>query len=602
MAASPKKEANTLRLMSYNVHHFVGTDNQPGYERVANLINDICPDVVALQEVDSVTLRSNGVNSLRELADRTLMFPTFSAAIDFEGGKYGVGILSREKPLGVTRYALPGSEEARTLLLAEFDGYVVACTHFSLTEADRIASVAIINEAAAHTDKPLFLLGDMNSTPKSDVQQALNKNFRILNDPNRATIYEEGKGVCVDYIYQYKNSAPQASVLRREVVNDTVASDHCPLYADLRLPASADKVFRSKPFLQNPTGGGISVSWFTNVPTHGWVEYGTDPDRLDHKAETVVDGQVVCNDTHQKIRFGGLQPGQTYYYRVCSREILRYEAYKKEFGPTVTSKVYRFTMPSAEEKEFTAVVFNDLHRRTEVIDKLAEQLKDVNYDFVFFNGDCIDDAHTEEQAVSFLTHMAEKTHASEIPFFFLRGNHEIRDAYSIRLRSLIDYVGDKTYGAFNWGDTRFVLLDCGEDKPDSTWVYYGLNHFEQLRDDQVAFLTDELHSKAFKKAKRRVLLHHIPIYGEVDRYNPCRELWGTLLAKAPFDVCINAHTHRHAFLPKESVGNNFPIFVGGGPRISLATAIIIEKKGDSFRVKMIDAEGKTIREIACHPK
>jgi hypothetical protein len=165
------------------------------------------------------------------------------------------------------------------------------------------------------------------------------------------------------------------------------------------------------------------------------------------------------------------------------------------------------------------------------------------------------------------------------------------------MRSLFDYVGDKTYGAFSWGDTRFVMLDCGEDKPDSTWVYYGLNDFEGLRTAQVSFLADELGSEAFKQARRRVLLHHIPIYGGDDSYNPCLELWNPLLSKAPFDVCFNAHTHRYAFLPKGSHGNNYPVFIGGGPRVSSATVILLEKRGDTLHAKMMDAGGNTLHEL-----
>ena len=59
------------------------------------------------------------------------------------------------------------------------------------------------------------------------------------------------------------------------------------------------------------------------------------------------------------------------------------------------------------------------------------------------------------------------------------------------MHSLIGYYNDKTYSAFNWGNTRFVLLDCGEDKPDDTPVYAGLNDFTQLRNDQVNFLQTE---------------------------------------------------------------------------------------------------------------
>lgn len=95
------------------------------------------------------------------------------------------------------------------------------------------------------------------------------------------------------------------------------------------------------------------------------------------------------------------------------------------------------------------------------------------------------------------------------PDFLYAGNHEIRNAYSIGLRDHFDYVGDKTYGSFNWGDTRIVMLDCGEDKTDDHWVYYDLNDFTQLRNEQVGFLKKELAAKEFKKAKKRILLHHI---------------------------------------------------------------------------------------------
>lgn len=83
----------------------------------------------------------------------------------------------------------------------------------------------------------------------------------------------------------------------------------------------------------------------------------------------------------------------------------------------------------------------------------------------------------------------------------MRGNHEIRNAYSIGLRDHYDYVGNKTYGSFNWGDTRIVMLDCGEDKPDDHWVYYGLNDFTRLRNEQVDFLKKNWHPESSKSRK-----------------------------------------------------------------------------------------------------
>ena len=184
--------------------------------------------------------------------------------------------------------------------------------------------------------------------------------------------------------------------------------------------------------------------------------------------------------------------------------------------------------------------------------------------------------------------------------FYIRGNHEIRNAYSIGLRSLFDYVGDKTYGAFNWGDTRIVMLDCGEDKPDTHWVYYGLNDFSDLRKAQAGFLKEELASRAFKKASKRVLIHHVPIFGkgqDYDSYNPCRDEWGAILEKAPFAVSINAHTHRFAYIPEGADGNNYPVVVGGGYRMDGATVMILQKKGKEMTLRVLNAKGETLKEL-----
>ena len=54
-----------------------------------------------------------------------------------------------------------------------------------------------------------------------------------------------------------------------------------------------------------------------------------------------------------------LQPGQKYYYRVCSQEMLLYQAYKKVFGNTARSAFSEFTLPVTGTDSFSAVVFND---------------------------------------------------------------------------------------------------------------------------------------------------------------------------------------------------------------------------------------------------
>ena len=586
---------NTLKLMSYNIKNANGMDNVCNFQRIANVINNTSPDVVAIQEVDSMTNRSGQKYVLGEIAERTQMHGYFAPALDYDGGKYGIGLLTKQVPLRLQTLPLPGREEARTLILAEFADYIYCCTHMSLTEEDRMKSLELVKAFTSSSTKPLFLAGDMNAEPESGFIKKLQKDFQILSNPKQHTFPAPDPKETIDYIATLKQNAKGFAVISAKVINEPMASDHRPILVELRTAEKADKIFRMKPYLQNPVGNGITVMWETTVPAYCWVEYGTDTTQL-KRARTIVDGQVVCNNYLHKIRIDGLQPGQKYYYRVCSQEILLYQAYKKVFGNTAQSAFSEFTLPATDTDSFTAVVFNDLHQHTQTFRALCQQIKNVNYDFVVFNGDCVDDPVDHNQATSFISELTEGVCGDRIPTFFMRGNHEIRNAYSIGLRDHYDYVGDRTYGSFNWGDTRIVMLDCGEDKPDDHWVYYGLNDFTQLRNEQVDFLKKELSSKEFKKAGKRVLIHHIPLYGN-DGKNLCANLWTKLLEKAPFNISLNAHTHKYAYHPKGELGNNYPVIIGGGYKMDGATVMILEKKKDELRVKVLNAKGKILLDI-----
>lgn len=586
---------NTLKLMTYNIKNANGMDDVCNFQRIANVINNASPDVVAIQEVDSMTNRSGQKYVLGEIAERTQMHAYFAPAIDFDGGKYGIGLLTRQVPVRLQTIPLPGREEARALILAEFEDYIYCCTHMSLTEEDRMESLKIVKSFTAPYKKSLFLAGDMNAEPESDFTKELQKDFQLLSNPKQHTYPAPEPKETIDYIATLKSNANGFALISARVLNEPMASDHRPILVELRTAEKANKIFRTKPYLQNPVGNGVTVMWETTVPAYCWVEYGTDTTQL-KRARTIVDGQVVCNNYLHKIRLDGLQPGQKYYYRVCSQEMLLYQAYKKVFGNTAQSSFSEFTLPAADTDSFTAVVFNDLHQHTQTFRALCKQIQNINYDFVVFNGDCVDDPVDHNQATTFISELTEGVRGDRIPTFFMRGNHEIRNAYSIGLRDHYDYVGDKTYGSFNWGDTRIVMLDCGEDKLDSHWVYYGLNDFTQLRNEQVDFLKKELAAKEFKKAKKRVLIHHIPLYGN-DGVNLCADLWTNLLEKAPFNVSLNAHTHKYAFHPKGELGNNYPVVIGGGYKMDSATVMILEKKKDELKVKVLNVKGEILLDI-----
>lgn len=159
---------------------------------------------------------------------------------------------------------------------------------------------------------------------------------------------------------------------------------------------------------------------------------------------------------------------------------------------------------------------------------------------------------------------------------------------------LFDYVGGKTYGAMSWGDTRFVFLDCGEDKPDTHPVYYGLNDFSGLRAQQLEFLKQEHQSTEFRKAKKRILVHHIPLWGLGEPYNPCLDLWSAELSSQPYDIAINGHTHSKAFHPKGSIDNPFPVAIGGGYTLESATVMHLSKRGSKLRLDCYNTKAEVV--------
>lgn len=217
-------------LMTYNIRNAKGMDNTTDYERTALVIKNAKADIVALQEVDSATVRSKREDVLKNLSEKTGLFRMYGAAIPYQEGKYGVGILSRRQPSKYYTVPLPGNEEKRVLLVAVFKKYVIFCTHLSLTEADRLSSVLIINKEAAKFQKPIYLLGDMNAEPTSASISILKERWKLLSGEEfsfPATVPNK----CIDYIFTSNNR--KAKVISKKVIGEPMASDHRPVLVEV---------------------------------------------------------------------------------------------------------------------------------------------------------------------------------------------------------------------------------------------------------------------------------------------------------------------------------------------------------------------------------
>ena len=247
--ASAAQGSADMKLMSYNVMHCEGSDKQVNIPRTAEVIRRESPRFVGLQELDcKAAKRSGGVDQPAELGRLTGMHATFAQALPFQGGGYGVAVLSREKPISVFRAPLPG-KEPRVLLLCEFEDCWFGTTHLSLQETNRLASVEIIRKAVAEraSSKPVYITGDWNARPDSKPLVAMRSFMTVLSDTKGRTYHgfkwsvgPDGKTgtapageLCIDYIAVDSFSAKRLVVRDSHVVPDVTTSDHSPVVATI---------------------------------------------------------------------------------------------------------------------------------------------------------------------------------------------------------------------------------------------------------------------------------------------------------------------------------------------------------------------------------
>lgn len=241
----------TVRVLTWNIHHAEGTDGKVDIDRVADVILKQKVDVVALQEIDRGVERTKKVDMLTSLADRTSLTYAFGKTIDYQGGEYGNGILTRFPILEERNllYASSSGREQRGLqvLVLEFKGeeFVIANTHFDSGKDDsaRAASVDELKRwLQKYSSRPIILCGDFNDVPESGSVAALKKDFgdawELAGRGNGFTYPSNDRKKRIDYVFSLKDVKPDSvstSFRFRPVAARVVASnasDHLPLIVE----------------------------------------------------------------------------------------------------------------------------------------------------------------------------------------------------------------------------------------------------------------------------------------------------------------------------------------------------------------------------------
>ena len=242
-SATPAKK--TLRVMTYNIHVGVGMDKKLDLQRVADVINREQPDLVGLQEVDRGVKRTEGKDEIAELAAMTRMQFAFAPNLDFQGGKYGVAILSRLPIKDTVHRMFENKREAerRGMLKVEADAGSGKTISFVTTHLDyqfedgRLFETEQLLRFLDGIKTPLIVVADLNDTPEGGAYKLM----RTLFDDAWLSSRAKGDGFSypadsaskrIDHIFC--RTSDRVRVKKAWVV-ETLASDHVPVVAEIEI-------------------------------------------------------------------------------------------------------------------------------------------------------------------------------------------------------------------------------------------------------------------------------------------------------------------------------------------------------------------------------
>jgi endonuclease/exonuclease/phosphatase family metal-dependent hydrolase len=162
------RKQGDLIVASYNIHKCVGTDGKRNPDRIVDVIREIDPDIIALQEVDTRFGERKGLLDLDRLDRDCALVPVPLSKISAAHGWHGnIVMLRRDMASAVHEFHLPGLEP-RGALLADIDlsgggALRIIAAHLGLLRSSRRQQARhLIEIMASRSSRPTLLLGDFN--------------------------------------------------------------------------------------------------------------------------------------------------------------------------------------------------------------------------------------------------------------------------------------------------------------------------------------------------------------------------------------------------------------------------------------------------------
>lgn len=209
-------------------------DGKIDLERIAAIIDKEDPDLVALQEVDQNCERSGNVNQAAELGRLLKMNHRFGKFMKFQGGEYGMAVLSRFPIEKTTRYELPRGAEPRCALEIQVrpDGWQEPLSFIGIhndwtKESLRVPQISILMNDLVPVKHPVILAGDFNAERRDASLKLLQKSdWKNLRDTPQKTWPSVKPTQELDYFIA-RGLGPMN--YEEQVIPELIASDHRPI-------------------------------------------------------------------------------------------------------------------------------------------------------------------------------------------------------------------------------------------------------------------------------------------------------------------------------------------------------------------------------------
>jgi endonuclease/exonuclease/phosphatase family metal-dependent hydrolase len=238
LISSITASAQTLKLMTYNIHHGADKKEINTLEAMGKFIKDSGADLIGLQEVDSMCNRSGRVDQMKRLSEITGMYYAFVRHYAYDGGAYGLGILSRYpvSDLRNERITLLPKNEARPTLAflsvrislpKRKKEILFGTVHFALNAPGRMVQAEEVLAVTKDSRIPVILTGDLNALPGTEEILKLETRFTETGSPEALTFSADKPEKKIDYIMV--SNPNLRKVTARKVYYDVLLSDHLPV-------------------------------------------------------------------------------------------------------------------------------------------------------------------------------------------------------------------------------------------------------------------------------------------------------------------------------------------------------------------------------------